>query len=106
MRETHVMFVVDCFPQAENYEFCTKQIVFHFDTKLLKTFKQPRWRPAMQTEKDLKRLFPIESWNKLHLQIIFYGREHCTARGCDGTVCKLCREIYPRRRAAVRTKKP
>ncbi|MFM8260938.1 MAG: endonuclease III [Pirellula sp.] len=42
---------------------------------------------VMQTEKDLKKLFPIESWNRLHLQIIFYGREHCTARGCDGTVC-------------------
>jgi len=54
-----------------------------------------------QTERDLKRLFPRESWNKLHLQIIFYGREYCTARGCDGTVCPLCRELYPTRRRAV-----
>ncbi len=54
-----------------------------------------------QTESDLKRLFPCEAWNKLHLQIIFYGREFCTARGCDGTVCPVCRELYPRRRRPV-----
>lgn len=56
---------------------------------------------VVQTEADLKRLFPEESWNDLHLQIIFYGREHCTARGCDGTICGLCRELYPRRRKPV-----
>lgn len=60
---------------------------------------------VVQTENDLKRLFPIESWNRLHLQIIFYGREHCTARGCDGTVCGICKELYPNRRRAVVTKK-
>jgi len=54
-----------------------------------------------QTERDLKRLFPREAWNRLHLQIIFYGREFCTARGCDGTVCPLCRELYPSRRRSV-----
>jgi endonuclease-3 len=54
-----------------------------------------------RTETDLKRLFPRQAWNKLHLQIIFYGREHCTARGCNGTVCPLCRELYPRRRSPV-----
>ena len=58
-----------------------------------------------RTETDLMRLFPRESWNKLHLQIIFYGREHCTARGCDGTVCPLCRELYPNRRKPVLTQK-
>lgn len=58
-----------------------------------------------QTEVDLKKLFPVESWNRLHLQIIFYGREYCTARGCDGTICGLCRECYPRRKKAVVTKK-
>ena len=58
-----------------------------------------------QTERDLKRLFPRDAWNRLHLQIIFYGREHCTARGCDGTVCPLCRELYPKRRRPVITKK-
>jgi endonuclease-3 len=54
-----------------------------------------------RTETDLKRLFPKQSWNKLHLQIIFYGREFCTARGCDGRVCPLCRELYPNRRQPV-----
>ncbi len=51
-----------------------------------------------QTEKDLKRLFRRERWNDLHLQIIFYGREHCTARGCNGTVCGICRHCYPNRK--------
>lgn len=58
-----------------------------------------------RTEKDLKRLFPEASWNKLHLQIIFYGREHCSARGCDGTICPMCRELYPRRRSPVALRK-
>ena len=51
-----------------------------------------------QTELDLKKLFPKESWNALHLQIIFYGREHCTARGCNGTVCEICQTLYPNRK--------
>jgi len=58
-----------------------------------------------RTETDLKRLFPRQAWNKLHLQIIFYGREYCTARGCDGTVCPLCRELYPQRRRPLITLK-
>ena len=58
-------------------------------------------RSVVQTERDLKRLFPQTAWNKLHLQIIFYGREHCTARGCDGTKCSLCVEMYPRRKKPV-----
>ncbi len=58
-----------------------------------------------QTEKDLKRLFPIENWNKLHLQIIFYGREYCTARGCDGTKCPICRACYPNRKKSKKTNK-
>lgn len=58
-----------------------------------------------QTERDLKRLFPEESWNTLHLQIIFYGRQYCTARGCDGTVCEICQTLYPRRRSPKLTKK-
>lgn len=62
-------------------------------------------RSVEQTETDLKRLFPREHWNQLHLRIIFYGREHCTARGCDGTVCPLCRELYPRRQRPVVTRK-
>lgn len=55
---------------------------------------------VVQTETDLKKLFPKESWNKLHLQIIFYGREFCTARGCDGMVCEICTTCYPKRRTA------
>ncbi|HTQ30089.1 MAG TPA: endonuclease III [Opitutaceae bacterium] len=62
-------------------------------------------RSVEQTERDLKNLFPREHWNQLHLRIIFYGREHCTARGCDGTVCGMCGELFPGRRRAVRTKK-
>jgi endonuclease III len=62
-------------------------------------------RSVVQTERDLKKLFPEDSWNKLHLQIIFYGREHCTARGCDGTVCGICRELFPKRRKPVETRK-
>jgi endonuclease-3 len=62
-------------------------------------------RSVEQTEEDLKALFPREYWNSLHLQIIFYGREHCTARGCDGTVCGICRELYPKRKKPVITKK-
>lgn len=54
-----------------------------------------------RTEADLKALFPRDAWNKLHLQIIFYGREFCTARGCDGTTCPLCRELFPLRRRPV-----
>lgn len=57
------------------------------------------------TERDLKRLFPEELWNSLHLQIIFYGREHCTARGCNGTVCEICRTLFPKRRRAKLTRK-
>ena len=58
-----------------------------------------------KTERDLKRVFPREKWNKLHLQIIFYGREHCTARSCDGMVCEICRTLFPDRKRGVKTKK-
>lgn len=58
-----------------------------------------------QTERDLKRLFPEETWIRLHLQIIYFGREHCTARACDGTRCELCRTLYPKRRQPVDTRK-
>lgn len=58
-----------------------------------------------QTEADLKKLFPREHWNELHLQIIFYGREHCTARGCDGTRCEICRACYPNRKKPKTTSK-
>ncbi len=61
---------------------------------------------VVQTEKDLKKIFPVNDWNTLHLQIIFYGREYCTARGCDGTKCYLCRILYPKRKKKFICKKP
>lgn len=65
-----------------------------------------RGRNVSETERDLKRLFPRESWNKLHLQFIFYGREYCTARGCHGRVCPLCRSCYPNRKHPKKVNKP
>jgi len=62
-------------------------------------------RNVVETEKDCKKLFPKEKWNKLHLQIIFYGREYCSARGCDGTKCPMCQTLYPKRKKPVVTKK-
>ena len=62
-------------------------------------------KSVTQTEIDLKSLFAEETWNRLHLQIIYYGREHCSARGCDGTVCEICRTCFPKRRKPVVTKK-
>lgn len=73
--------------------------------RLAQRWKLTSGKNVVETEKDLKRSFPRESWNKLHLQIIFYGREHCTARGCDGTVCGICRELFPDRARAVKTRK-
>jgi len=60
---------------------------------------------VIQTEKDLKRLFPKKSWNKLHLQIIYYGREYCKARECYGLTCKICTTCYPNRKMPIKTKK-
>jgi len=60
---------------------------------------------VIQTEKDLKRLFPMKYWNKLHLQIIFYGREYCKARECYGITCKICTSCYPNRKKPIKTKK-
>jgi endonuclease-3 len=60
---------------------------------------------VIQTEVDLKRLFPKNSWNKLHLQIIYYGREYCKARECYGLTCKICTTCYPNRKKPIKTKK-
>ena len=60
---------------------------------------------VVQTEEDLKRLFPRKSWNKLHLQIIYYGREYCKARACYGVTCKICTSCYPKRKKPIKTKK-
>ena len=63
-------------------------------------------RNVKETERDLKKIFPEDSWNKLHLQMIFYGRSDCTARGCDGTVCEICKKCYPNRRKSFKANKP
>ncbi len=64
-----------------------------------------RGKNVMQTEEDLKRLFPKRFWNKLHLQIIYYGREYCKARECYGLTCKICTTCYPNRKSPIKTKK-
>jgi endonuclease-3 len=73
--------------------------------RLAQRWKLTSGKSVEQTEADLKKLFPPERWNKLHIQLILYGREHCTARGCDGTVCGLCRELFPNRKRPVQTRK-
>ena len=73
--------------------------------RLAQRWRLSRGKNVKQTEKDLKKGFPIEDWNKLHLQIIFYGREYCTARGCDGRVCKICSEVNKGRKSPVKTNK-
>jgi len=58
---------------------------------------------VVQTEKDLKKVFPRKSWNKLHLQMIYYGREYCKARNCYGMICKICKSCYPNRKKPIKT---
>jgi endonuclease-3 len=73
--------------------------------RLAQRWKLTSGKNVVQTEADLKKLFPPERWNKLHIQMILYGREHCTARGCDGTRCEICRTLFPDRKRAVNGKK-
>jgi endonuclease-3 len=73
--------------------------------RLAQRWQLTNGRSVEQTERDLKRLFPEAHWNALHLRMIYYGREHCTARGCDGTVCEICRTLFPERRKGMKTKK-
>lgn len=73
--------------------------------RLAQRWKLSSGRNVVQTEADLKKLFPRAHWNQLHLRIIFYGREHCTAHACDGTTCEICRTLFPKRKRAVKTKK-
>ncbi|MBS0661715.1 MAG: endonuclease III [Verrucomicrobia bacterium] len=72
--------------------------------RLAQRWKLTSGRSVEQTEADLKKLFPRDHWNRLHLRIIFYGREHCTAHGCDGTVCEICRTLFPQRKRAIKTR--
>lgn len=73
--------------------------------RLAQRWKLTNGKNVVQTEKDLKRHFPKKEWSPLHLRIIFYGREYCTARGCDGTKCPLCKAMFPNRTQPVLTKK-
>jgi len=73
--------------------------------RLAQRWKLTDGRNVQRTEEDLKKLFPRELWNKLHLQIIFYGREYCSARGCNGMVCEICKVLFPSRKTPDRTKK-
>ena len=73
--------------------------------RLAQRWKLASGRNVTDTERSLKKLFPEESWNQVHLRIIFYGRQHCTAHGCDGMICEICRTLFPGRKSPVRTKK-
>jgi endonuclease-3 len=73
--------------------------------RLAQRWKLTSGKNVIQTEKDLKRLFPESEWNKLHLQIIYYGREYCTARSCFGLECEICYSCFPRRKKAIKTLK-
>ena len=84
------------------------QPAFAIDTHIHRLAQ--RWgltngKNVTQTEKDLKRLFPKKIWNKIHLQIIYYGREYCTAKSCYGLTCKICTTCYPSRKIPLKTKK-
>lgn len=67
--------------------------------RLAKRWRLSKGRNVVETERDLKALFPPSHWNKLHLRMIYYGREHCTARGCDGHTCEICSCFNPRTRS-------
>lgn len=89
---------------AQAFDIPTFPVDTHIH-RLAQRWKLTDGRNVKQTERDLKQLFPEDRWNKLHIQIILYGREYCSARGCDGTNCPLCREMFPRRKNPVITKK-
>tara|TARA_B100000902_G_scaffold79371_1_gene84053 strand:+ start:744 stop:1397 length:654 start_codon:yes stop_codon:yes gene_type:complete len=81
---------------------------FPIDThihRLAQRWRLSKGKNVKQTEKDLKKGFPKDDWNKLHLQIIFYGREYCTARGCDGRVCNICSKVNEGRKSPIITTK-
>ncbi len=81
---------------AQGYNIPTFPVDTHIH-RLAQRWKLTNGKNVIQTEKDMKSLFPKSKWNKLHIQIIFYGREYCTARGCNGTKCILCKELFPKR---------
>jgi endonuclease-3 len=73
--------------------------------RLAQRWKLTNGKNVVQTEADLKKLWPPDAWEELHLQFITYGREHCSARGCDGTKCVICRTCFPNRKNPVVTNK-
>ncbi len=84
------------------------QPAFPVDThihRLAQRWNLTKGKNVVQTEKDLKNLFPKNNWNKLHLQIIFYGREFCQARECFGLECIICKTCFPTRKKKIFTKK-
>lgn len=74
--------------------------------RLAQRWELSNGKNVAQTERDLKAVFPENTWNKRHIQIILYGREYCTARGCDGTKCRICKLLHPERKRPKRVKKP
>ena len=73
--------------------------------RLAQRWRLSKGKNVKQTEKDLKKGFPMNDWNRLHLRIIYYGREYCTARGCDGRICFICSEINKGRKSPIITNK-
>ena len=79
---------------------------FPIDThihRLAQRWGLTKGKNVVKTEQDLKKIFPKRNWNKLHLQIIYYGREHCKARSCFGIACKICTTCYPKRKKPIKT---
>ena len=73
--------------------------------RLAQRWKLSNGKSVVQTEKDLKRLFPKKRWNSLHLQIIYYAREHCPAHACHGLECIICKSCFPERKGKIKTQK-
>ena len=73
--------------------------------RLAQRWKLTQGPSVVQTERDLKKLFPPKSWNSLHLQFIYYGRQHCSAWTCFGLECDICRTLFPKRKKPVETHK-
>ena len=73
--------------------------------RLAQRWKLTNGKSVTQTERDLKKLFPKDRWNEIHLQIIFYGREYCQARNCFGLECPICKKLFPDRKSKIITKK-
>ena len=89
---------------SQGFGYPAFPVVTHIH-RLAQRWGLTKGKNVIETEKDLKKLFPKNSWNKLHLQIIYYGRSYCTARGCDGTICEICKTCYPNRKNPFKANK-